>query len=60
MLIYFTNKEKKNNNNTQNNTEKSSKAYLSLLKVFLNNKNIPLIPPLFHENRFMTYFKEKA
>ena len=25
-----------------------------------SNKKIPLIPPLFHENRFITDFKEKA
>ena len=42
------------------NTQKSSKAYWSLLKGFLNNKKVPLIPPLFHENRFITDFKEKA
>ena len=42
------------------NTQKSSKAYWSLLKGFLNNKKIPLIPPLFHENCFITDFKEKA
>ena len=30
------------------------------MKGFLNNKKIPLIPPLFHENRFITDFKEKA
>ena len=31
-----------------------------MLKAFLNNKKIPLIPPLFHENRFITDFNEKA
>ena len=31
-----------------------------MLKGFLNNKKIPLIPPSFHENRFITDFKEKA
>ena len=41
------------------NTENSSKAYWSLLKRFLNNKKIPLIPTLFHENCFITDFKEK-
>ena len=46
--------------NKLNNTQKSSKTYWSLLKIFLNNKKIPLIPPLFHENRFITDFKEKA
>ena len=28
--------------------------------MFLNNKKIPIIPPLFHENKFITDFKEKA
>ena len=42
------------------NTQKSSKVDWSLLKGFLNNKKIPLIPLLFHENRFVTDFKEKA
>ena len=42
------------------NTQKSSKAYWSLLKAFLNNKKIPLIPRLFQENCFITDFKEKA
>ena len=38
----------------------SPKTYWSILKTFLNNKKIPCIPPLFHENRFITDFKEKA
>ena len=38
----------------------SSKTYWSILKIFLNNKKIPCIPPLFHENKFVTNFKEKA
>ena len=42
------------------NTQKCSKAYWPLLKGFLNNKKMSLIPPLFHENRFTTDFKEKA
>ena len=42
------------------NTQKSSKAYWSLLKGLLNNKKIPFIPPLFRENRFITDFEEKA
>ena len=32
----------------------------SLLKLFLNNKKIPIIPLLFHQNKFITDFKEKA
>ena len=42
------------------NAEKSSKTYLSILKSFLNNKKIPLIPPPFYENCFITNFKEKT
>ena len=46
--------------NRLNNTQKSSKIYKFLLKIFLNNKKILLIPPLFHEDNFITEFKEKA
>ena len=42
------------------NVSKNFKAYWSLLRCLLNNKTIPLIAPLFHENKFVTYFKEKA
>ena len=38
----------------------SPKTYWSILKTFLNNKKIPCIPALFHENKFFTDFKEKA
>ena len=38
----------------------SPKTYWSILKTFLNNKKIPCIPPLFHENKFIIDFKEKA
>ena len=31
-----------------------------MLKRFFNNKNIPLIPPLFHGNEYVTDFKKKA
>ena len=30
------------------------------MKIFLNNKKIRLIPPLYYENRFKTDFKKKA
>ena len=30
------------------------------IKSFFNNKKIPLIPPLFHENKFVTDYKEKV
>ena len=36
------------------------KTYWSILKTFLNIKKIPCIPPLFHENKFITNVKEKA
>ena len=38
----------------------SAKTYWSILKRFLNDKKIPCIPPLFHDNEFITDFKEKA
>ena len=55
--------KKKYYHNTVNkllNTQKNSKVYWLLLKIFLNNKKIPIIPPLFYENRFITDFKEKV
>ena len=42
------------------NTKETSKIFWSLLTIFLNNKKIPLIPPLFHMNRFTSDFKRKA
>ena len=30
-----------------------------MLKIFLNNKKIQCIPPLFHENKLVTDFREK-
>ena len=36
------------------------KTYWSILKTFLSIKNIPCIPPVFHENIFITVIKEKA
>ena len=41
-----------------NNVSKNCKAYWSLLKRVLSNNKIPLIPPLFHENKFLKDFKE--
>ena len=41
------------------NTQKNSKVYWPLLKILLNNNKIPIIRPLFYENRFVTDFKEK-
>ena len=38
----------------------SPKTYWCILKTFLNNKKIPCIPTFFHENKFVTDFKEKA
>ena len=35
-------------------------SYWSLLIIFWISKKIPIIPPLFYENRFVTDFKEKA
>ena len=38
----------------------SPKSYWSTLKTFLNNKKIPCIPPLLHENKFIIDFRRKA
>ena len=35
-------------------------SYWSILKSFLNNKKIPFIPPLLHDYKFITNFKEKS
>ena len=42
------------------NTQKSSKPYWSLLKRFLDNKNIPLILHFSHDNEFVTSFRKKV
>ena len=38
----------------------STKTYWSILKSLLNNKRIPCIQPLFHQNRYNTKYKDKA
>ena len=38
----------------------SPKAYWSLLKMFLINKKIPCIPPLFNNNKFISNFRDKG
>ena len=38
----------------------SPKTYWSILKTFLNNKKFPCLLHLFHENKFITNFNEKA
>ena len=45
---------------TRANRATSSKTYWSILKAFLNKEKVPFIPPLFHENKFVTNFKETA
>ena len=40
--------------------QKSTQVYWALLKVFLNNRKIPVIAPVFHKNKLVTNFKEKA
>ena len=46
--------------NKLNDTQKNAKAYWSVIKMLLNNKKIPFIPPLYSNNCFITDFKEKA
>ena len=43
-----------------NKIKKSSKAYWSLLKIFLNIEKVPLIPPILFNDEFVTDFKRKA
>ena len=38
----------------------SPKTYWPIWKTFLNNKKIPVIPPIFHETKFITDFEQKA
>ena len=38
----------------------SNKTYWSILKAFYNGKKVPIIPPLFINNKFVTDFQEKA
>ena len=40
------------------NVQRNSKSYWSLLNRFLNDKKIPLIPPLFTENKFGADYKK--
>ena len=40
--------------------QKNTEAYWALLTIFLTNRKIPVIPPLFHNNKSITDFKEKA
>ena len=46
-------------NSKLNNPSLSNKAYWSILKTFYNGKKVPIIPPLFINNKF-TDFQEKA
>ena len=41
-------------------TSINTKFYWSLLKIFLNNKKIPCIPPLYHDDKFVCNFNEKS
>ena len=55
--------QKKNTRNTSKkllNPSSSLKTYWSVSKTFLNNKIIPVIPPVFQEHKFMEVFKKKA
>ena len=42
------------------NPETSSRAYWSMLKSFVNDKNIPIIPPLYHKGNLITDCRQKA
>ena len=38
----------------------SPKTYLSILTTLLNSKNIPCIPPLLQDNKYVTNFRKEA
>ena len=38
----------------------NQKSYWSILKSFLNGKKIPYIPPIIHNDNFITDFREKG
>ena len=40
--------------------QKNTKVYSTLLKSFFNSKKMPLIPPLFHGNDYVTDFNKKV
>ena len=42
------------------NPETSSKAYWSILKTFVNDQKISIIPPLYHNGNFLSDFRQKA
>ena len=43
-----------------NDPSTAPKSYWSILNWFLNNKKIPSIPPIFHKDKVISDFKEKA
>ena len=47
-------------NSKLNNPKTSPKAYWSILKSLYCDKKIPVIPPIFYNNTFITKFNEKA
>ena len=38
----------------------SPKVYLPILKIFLNNRKTPIVPPLFYENTLVKDFTRKV
>ena len=43
-----------------NTIQKITKAYWALLRIVLNNRKTPIIPPLFHNNKFVNDLKDKS
>ena len=43
-----------------NDPNTNAKSYWTILKTFYNKRKIPIIPPLFVNNSFVTDFEEKA
>ena len=53
-------KHYKNLSSKLSNPKTSPKCYWSILKSFINGKKVPCIPPLMHNNKFVTDFKGKS
>ena len=53
-------KEKYHHNTINKLINTQKKVYWSLLKIFLNNEKIPIIPLLFYENHFLSEILRKS
>ena len=60
LINFFQFKYNRNISKKSSDPSTSPKCYWTLLKTLLNGRKISCIPPLFHDNKFITNFKEKS